>query len=142
MKEFNKIKTATMYGIMNTPEHQKKVIDRLSRRIQKLKRKNNNFNIMKQYPIERSLFCKIFEKPYRILDENWDVVIDTDSFRYWYHDDEHYLVHLESGILINWYKHLGRCLTCNKDLTIKEYKYLAEVFYKELREEFKHDPNK
>ena len=37
MKDYYKIKTATMYGIMNTPKHQKKVIDRLSRRIQRLK---------------------------------------------------------------------------------------------------------
>lgn len=45
MKEFNKIKTATMYGIMNTPKHQKKVIDRLSRKIQKLNKKLNDIHL-------------------------------------------------------------------------------------------------
>ena len=28
--------------------------------------------------------------------------------------DEYYIIHLASGTVINWYKHLGRTNTCNK----------------------------
>lgn len=94
-----------------------------------------NLKQMKQYPIERDLFCEMFRPAWRKLKEDWDVYIDTDSFRYWYHDDNHYLVHLKSGTLINWYKNLGRCLECNKDLSLEEYKYLSTLWYDELSEE-------
>ena len=51
-----------------------------------------------------------------------------------YYDDEYWLIYKPSGVVINWYKHLGRCLTVNKDLTIDEYKYLAKLWYNELNE--------
>ena len=30
-------------------------------------------------------------------------------------EDEFYIIHFRSGIIINWYKHLGRTNTCNKE---------------------------
>lgn len=94
----------------------------------------NNLQQMKQYPIERDLFCKIFKKPYLKYEEKWNVEVITDNFMLRYHDDEYWLLHKPSGTIINWYKHLGRCLEVNKDLTIDEYKYLADLWYDDLLE--------
>lgn len=30
-------------------------------------------------------------------------------------NETYYIIHLGSGTIISWYKHLGRCNTCNKD---------------------------
>lgn len=30
-------------------------------------------------------------------------------------EDEFYIIHFRSGIIINWYKHLERTNTCNKE---------------------------
>lgn len=30
-------------------------------------------------------------------------------------EDEFYIIHFHSGTIINWYKHLGRTNTCNKE---------------------------
>lgn len=91
----------------------------------------SNLSYMKQYPIERGLFCNIFG---RVYDEFYDKFYNTttDSFKCWYDDEDFYILHLPSGTLINWYKHLGRCLTCNKDLSIYEYEVLANKLYEEL----------
>ena len=93
----------------------------------------NNLDRMKQYPIERELFCDIFSKVYNEFYVEF-YNITTQSFKCWYDDDEFYVLHLDSGTLINWYKHLGRCLTCNKNLSIDEYKYLANLLYEEIKE--------
>ena len=101
---------------------------RLSKRLRDL---TNNLSPMKQYPIERDVFCEIFGK---IYDDFYDAFYNTttESFKVWRYDDEFYILHLESGTIINWYKHLGRCNTCNKDLSIEEYKKLANDLYNEL----------
>ena len=93
---------------------------------------------MKQYPIERDVFCKIFRK---IDSDFYDELYDTttDSFKVWRYDDEFYILHIGSGTLINWYKHLGRCNTCNKNLSIEEYKKLADDLYNELKGSDKED---
>lgn len=38
-----------------------------------------------------------------------------DDFHLYYAGDEFYIIHLDSGTIINWYKHLGRTNTCNKE---------------------------
>lgn len=38
-----------------------------------------------------------------------------DDFHLYYAEDEFYIIHLDSGTIINWYKHLGRTNTCNKE---------------------------
>ena len=75
---------------------------------------------MKQYPIERDIFCNIFGKiDEEFYDELYDVT--TWSFKCWRYDDEFYILHLDSGTLINWYKHLGRInMTNDKTLTLDE----------------------
>ena len=39
----------------------------------------------------------------------------TDDFLLYYYEDEFYIIDLASGTIINWYKHLGRTNTCNKE---------------------------
>lgn len=95
----------------------------------------NNLSPMKQYPIERDVFCEIFGKIYSdFYDKFYDTT--TESFKVWRYDDEFYILHLKSGTIINWYKHLGRCNTCNKDLSIEEYKKLVNDLYNELEESY------
>ena len=49
--------------------------------------------------------------------------ICTDNFHSYHdNDDEYYIIHLPSGTMINWYKHLGRTNTCNKNLSLAELK--------------------
>lgn len=108
------------------------IINELKKELNKDLRHYHNLLPMKQYPIERDVFCKIFRK---IDSDFYDELYDTttESFKVWRYDDEFYILHLESGTIINWYKHLGRCNTCNKNLSIEEYKKLANDLYNELK---------
>ena len=46
---------------------------------------------------------------------------------------EYYIIHLESGMMVNWYKHLGRTNTCSqKDRTIDDYYEFFNLFKEEL----------
>lgn len=72
-----------------------------------------------QYHFQRDEFVNVF---YDVFDdEQVDEVIQACSEeRYsnrwllYYAEDEYYIIHLTSGIIINWYKHLGRTNTCNR----------------------------
>ena len=72
----------------------------------------------------------------------WDEYVDIDvecsanrhlsefSLLRW--EDEFYIAHRNSGIIINWYKHMGRTNTCNKpDFTLDDFRY----FLQKLRED-------
>jgi hypothetical protein len=91
---------------------------------------------LKQYHFERNDFLKVFAEVFG--DRMSDVEIacqeqrSTDSFLLYYKEDEFYIIHLESGTIINWYKHLGRTNTCND-----ESFYLSDfrTFLTLLREE-------
>ena len=91
-----------------------------------------NLYELPQYPIERELFEKLFIG----IDKRlfWEGIneAETDTFRYWKYGDEFYILHKDSGTLINWYKHLGRCNTCNKKLSIDEYKKFVSDFEEDL----------
>lgn len=72
-----------------------------------------------QYHFERSMFVTAFSS---ILGSDMckqvqDLCIETrmtPSFLLINDGDERYVIHLPSGTIINWYKHLGRTNTCNK----------------------------
>lgn len=100
--------------------------------LNKSQKEINKLNNMEQYPIERDLFTEIFHKIYI---DYYDSFFNTttENFKLWYSDDSFYILHLPSGTLITWYKHLGRCLECNKDLSIEEYQWLANELEKELK---------
>lgn len=73
-----------------------------------------------QYHFDRDEFVRAF---YWLFtnDEIIDIECDcschkvTDEFILYRWEDEFYIIHRSSGTMINWYKHLGRTNTCNKD---------------------------
>ena len=93
----------------------------------------NNLEELEQYKIDRDLFVEIFKD---ILDYTYNNY-EGHCYKYWWYDDELYLLHKPSGTMVNWYKHLGRTNTCNKDLSIKEYKLFVKGFINEVKEEGK-----
>lgn len=87
-----------------------------------------------QYHFDRSDFCKVFEEVFT-LDEIIDIDVECGCQRHlgefsllrW--EDEFYILHRSSGIMINWYKHYGRTNTCNKpDFTLDDLReFLIEL---------------
>lgn len=74
---------------------------------------------MPQYHFERAMFTETFTET--VGQDGCDEIINacierqkTEDFLFDTSDDEYYIIHLPSGTIINWYKHLGRTNTCNK----------------------------
>ena len=87
-----------------------------------------------QYHFDRDEFVSTFEQVFT-NDEIFDLEImcvrhtTLNEFLLFYHVDleEFYIIHLPSGTIINWYKHLGRTNTCNrKNFSIADLKNLLE----------------
>lgn len=76
--------------------------------------------VLPQYHFDRAEFVDAFKRVFSI-DEIYDLEVACqehrclDDFLLYYADDEFYIIHLDSGTIINWYKHLGRTNTCNKE---------------------------
>lgn len=73
-----------------------------------------------QYHFDRNEFVDAFYKVFtndEIIDLDCDCSTRrvTDEFILDRCDDEFYIIHRNSGTMINWYKHLGRTNTCNKE---------------------------
>lgn len=90
-----------------------------------------------QYHFDRDDFCKVFFEVFT-YDEYIDLDVECgcnrhlDDFSLFRVDDEFYVLHRDSGVMINWYKHAGRTNTCNRpDYTLDDFK----VFLKKLRED-------
>lgn len=90
-----------------------------------------------QYHFNRDEFCKVFNE-FFTLDQICDIESMCqggeifDSFSLIYNADEFYILHRDSGIMINWYKHLGRTNTCNRpDFTLDDLR----VFLAALKED-------
>lgn len=63
---------------------------------------------------------------------------ETDNFLLYFRDEEYYIIHFDSGIIINWYKHLGRCNNVNKnDFTFDDLKDILTKLKEDLEEYFK-----
>lgn len=85
-----------------------------------------NFEDMEQYHFEREEFCNVFSRVF--TDDEYRVLFDLitcgyKSYRFILtrHEDDFYILDTETGLLITWYKHLGRInMTNNKTLTLSE----------------------
>ncbi len=75
---------------------------------------------LKQYYFDRDEFNEIF---YNIFTDEeilqielgcWEH-LNLGEFLLYQEEDEFYIIHFRSGTIINWYKHLGRTNTCNKE---------------------------
>ncbi len=94
---------------------------------------------MPQYHIEREKFCEIVKETigYEVLEEAfcYGQFNCTDVFAWFREGDEFYIVHLGSGMMINWYKHFGRTNTCSQEERMIEDYY---EFFKSFREELEY----
>lgn len=92
---------------------------------------NPLFEDLPQYHFDRDEMCEVFDKEF--VEWLWDNMdTSSDCFDIFRRDDEFYILHRNSGTLINWYKHMGRTNTCNKDLSIedlREFKNLLLLDY-------------
>lgn len=93
----------------------------------------NEWETLPQYHFERDDFVKAF---YEFFTSEQIVDIETlcqettylDHFILLYHEDEFYILHKASGVVINWYKHLGRTNTCNReDFTLDDLREFLKI---------------
>lgn len=113
-----------------------------------VKHQYRNLECNRSYHFIRDEMEKIFEKVFPLDSQVWDWdevwncdFRDTNSFHAFKDYDKYYILHKPSGTIINWYKHLGRCNTCNKDLSSDELKLFLLLLRKELVEEKIIQPN-
>lgn len=86
----------------------------------------------KDYFIERDLFRSIFKKVDDMLwDKSWE--FSNSEFKCFKESDTMYILHLDSGVIISYYKHLGRCNTCNINISINQIKWLASELENNLK---------
>ena len=86
------------------------------------------FDTMEQYHFEREDFCNVFNEVF--TSEQYNKLFDlltsgynSYEFILTRHDDDFYILDTENGLLITWYKHLGRInMTNDKALTLDELK--------------------
>lgn len=100
------------------------------------------FDVMEQYHFEREDFCNVFDKVF--TNDQYDKIFDLMTRHEGYqsykfiltrHDDDFYILDTETGLLITWYKHLGRInMTNDKTLTLDEL-YQELITLKEDLEE-------
>lgn len=75
---------------------------------------------MPQYHFDRAMFTQTFGKVFTDdqlmdIDVTCSMGVHHDEFSLFRVDDEFYILHRKSGVMINWYKHLGRTNTCNRE---------------------------
>ena len=98
--------------------------------------KNPMFKDLPQYHFNRDDMCEVFNSEF--IEWFWgNLERRTDEFLITHSGDEFYIIHFPSGTIVNWYKHMGRTNTCNKDLTLNDLrefkKMLLESFgYEEV----------
>lgn len=86
------------------------------------------FDNMEQYHFEREDFCNVFNEVF--TSEQYNKLFDLltsgySSYKFILtrYDDDFYVLDTETGLLITWYKHLGRInMTNDKILTLDELK--------------------
>lgn len=104
--------------------------------------KSKFLETLPQYHFDRDDFSKVFYEVFGSSDRIFDVIVEcqghrfTDNFHLFYDNDEFYILHLQSGTMINWYKHIGRTNTCNKEGFKLED---LQEFLKQLKEDWWED---
>jgi len=91
-----------------------------------------------QYHFDRDEFVDAFKKVFS-SDEIFELEVACqehrclDNFHLYYAEDEFYIIHLDSGTIVNWYKHLGRTNTCNKEgFGLEDLQELLEILKKDM----------
>lgn len=87
--------------------------------------------------ISRDTFMEIFQKIdtfiYNYFDDCYN--IENENIKIWKYEETSYILEKDSGILITWYKHLGRSHNCNKKLTKRDYIEFSDRIIAELKGE-------
>lgn len=89
--------------------------------------KEERLTYLPQYHIDRRDFEKVIEDTigYEKLGDAFSYAggfTQDDEFAWWRFEDEFYILHKNSGMLVNWYKHAGRTNTCSQsDRTLEDY---------------------
>lgn len=102
--------------------------------------KIKNLQSLDQYYFERSYFVETIKTHAPLLD---DFIFDNgcevqlDSFKIFRNHDEFYIIHMDSGIMINWYKHLGRTNTCSRNITKECFIEFLKLLHSEIEEYIK-----
>ncbi len=94
-----------------------------------------------QYPFCRQAFVDTFmqvfsedeifdlEDSCRLHKEFNEFLLYYDAF------EEYYIIHLKSGTIINWYKHLGRTNTCNKEgFSLDDLREMLQMLKEAMKE--------
>lgn len=95
---------------------------------------------MKQYYLEREDFVSLFGQVFGNCSMDIEqIIIDGwtgDRFHLFWEANEYYILDLQTGMMLNWYKHLGRTNTCNQVRTIEEIKEFLELLKKDLENNY------
>lgn len=87
---------------------------------------NSLFEDLPQYHFDRDDMCEVFDSDF--MEWFWDhIEEDGDEFRITRKDDEFYIIHFPSGTIVNWYKHMGRTNTCNKNLDLDDLREFKKM---------------
>ena len=96
-----------------------------------------------QYHFDRDLFVDTFSKVFTLdeicgLEMACQAHASSSEFLLYYDEwEEFYIIHLKSGTIINWYKHLGRTNTCNKEgFTLDDLTAMLELLKEDMGDKF------
>lgn len=120
-------------------QHAVNVLHRMNNEKEKENTMSDILKDLPQYHFDRDEFCKVFHEIFT-SDQIYDIEAECQGcqdhfgdFSLFYDDDEFYILHRPSGIMINWYKHLGRTNTCNRpDFTLDDLRVFLETLKEEL----------
>ena len=92
---------------------------------------------LKQYHFDRDCFVSVFEEIFANRCFDLECACQehraTDDFLLYFKDDEFYILHFESGTVINWYKHIGRTNTCNdENFTLNDLRQMLILLKEDL----------
>ena len=90
--------------------------------------------------LERSEFCDAFHYVFTNA-EIFDLEVKCQEhtrvgdFYLYCDNDEFYFINLESGVIVQYYKHLGRCNAINTEFTVRDLIGFLTNLRKELKDE-------
>lgn len=90
--------------------------------------------------LERDKFCDAFHYVFtsaEIVDLEVKCQAHTrvGDFYLYYDEDEFYFINLENGVIVEYYKHLGRCNAINTEFTVSELIGFLTKLRKDIHDE-------
>ena len=90
--------------------------------------------------LERDVFCDAFHYVFTSaeiidLEVKCQAHVRVGDFYLYYDNEEFYFINLESGMIVQYYKHLGRCNGINCECTVRELIGFLTKLRKDLHDE-------